>query len=151
MLVLCFYHIYLEYIDWHVIFFLVSNQNRFCILYVFIAYIFLVLYTCGILQNDFSTLNCGGGIHGEILDTLQSTELHANFRRQREYLLKYSKVFGVVLLCRNWNSDLINILTKDKRMKFKFWISVIEWIVRHLIFLEIKKTQVWKRQEELAR
>ena len=151
MLVLCSYHIYLEYIYCHVIFFLVSNQNRFCILYVFIAYIFLVLYTCCILQNYLSTLTCAGGIRGEILDTLRSTELHENFRRQIEYLLIYSKVFGVVLVCRNWNSDLINILTKDKRMKFKFWVSVIEWIGRHLIFWEIKKTQVWKRQEELAR
>ena len=84
MLVLCSYHIYLEYIDWNVIFFLVSHENRFCILYVFIAYIFLVLYTCCILQNDFSTFNCAGGIRGEILDTLQSTELHANLRRQRD-------------------------------------------------------------------
>ena len=151
MLVVCSYHIYLEYIYCNVIFFLVSNKNRFCILYVFIAYIFLVLYTCCILQNYFSTLNCAGGICGEILDTLWSTELHENFRRQTEYLLKYSKVFGVVLVCRNWNSDLINILTKDKSMKFKFWISVIEWIVRHSIFWEIQKTQVWKRQEELAR
>ena len=30
MLVLCSYHIYLEYIYCHVIFFLVSNKNRFC-------------------------------------------------------------------------------------------------------------------------
>ena len=61
MFVLCSYHIYLEYIYCNVVFFLVSNKNRFCILYVFIAYIFVVLYTCCILQNYFSTLNCGGG------------------------------------------------------------------------------------------
>ena len=51
MFVLCSYHIYLEYIYCNVIFFLVSNKNRFCILYVFIDYIFVVLYTCCILQN----------------------------------------------------------------------------------------------------
>lgn len=63
-----------------------------------------------------------------ILDSLGSTELHENFRRQIENLFKYSKVFGVVLVCRNLTSDLINIwLTKEKSMKFKFWTTVVEW------------------------
>ena len=62
-----------------------------------------------------------------ILDTLWSTELHENFRRQIECLLKNSKVFEVVLVCRNLNSDLINIwLTRQKYevqvLNFCHWV-----------------------------
>ena len=85
-----------------------------------------------------------------ILDRLGSTELHENFRRKIENLFKYSKVFGVVLVCRNLTSDLINIwLTKEK----KYEVQVLNYCcwVRHSIFWEIQKTQVWKSHEELAR